>query len=103
MKLSELIKTEDIKIPETDLVITIKTELSWVDELGLGEIKNEVDRGKFLLESVIVNWNLKDDKGDDIPVSKDVLGSLPAKIIYPLSERITELIKSKQVKKKTSL
>jgi hypothetical protein len=102
MKLSELIKTEEIKIPETDLVITVKTELSWVEELEARKIEDPVEKGKYMLENIIIEWNIKDDDGKNLPVSAEALSKLPASIMFPISDRVQELVRSRHEKKKTS-
>ena len=101
MKLSDLLKTEEIKIPETDLVIKVKTELSWVEELEMQKISDPVEKGRFMLENIILEWNIKDEEGNILKVSKETLDKLPGGIIFPLSDRIKAIVECRQVKKKT--
>jgi len=49
MKLSDLFKAVKIEIPDTDLVIEIKPELSWFEQLEYAGIEDELKRSKFLL------------------------------------------------------
>lgn len=101
MKLSELIKTREIKIPGTDLVIKIKTELSWAEELEYSQTKNLAEAGKFLLSKVILEWNIMDEEEKPLPINEDVISKLPSRIIVPISEGIIDIISATQVKKKS--
>ena len=101
MKLNDLIKTTQIKVPDTDLVIEVKTELSWLEYLEYAKIEDLTKRGKFLLTKIIVSWNLEDEEGKALPITEDIVGRLPANIGIPLAEKITEIVSVEEVKKKS--
>lgn len=100
MKLSELIKTTKVKIPDTDLVIEIKTELSWFEQLECVKIEDELERGKWLIWKLVVDWNLEDDDKKSLSVTKEIIEQLPASIAVPISQKITKIAQSKILKKK---
>lgn len=102
MKLSDLIKTEEIKIPNTDLKITIKTELSWFDQMEIAKdgMKTEEDLGKILSVRLIKDWNLEDDENKKLPITKEIVERLPAYVMLPVIKRITEIADKRQEKKK---
>lgn len=101
MKFSELIKTREIKVPGTDLIIKIKTELSWIEELEYYQTKNATEAGKLLMSRIIVEWNLEDEEGKSLPINEDIISRLPMRIILPISEETTKIIGEIQEKKKS--
>jgi len=100
MKISELIKTIKVKIPKTDLVIEIKTELSWFEQLECVKIEDELERGKYLICKLIVDWNLEDEDKKPLPLTKEIIERLPASVAVPISKEITRIAKVKILKKK---
>jgi hypothetical protein len=100
MKLNDLIKTTQIKVPNTDLVIEVKTELSWLEYLEYTKIEDLTKRGKFLLTKIIVSWNLENEEGNLLPITEDIVGRLPANVGIPLAEKIAEIVSNEEVKKK---
>ena len=100
MKLSDLIKTVEIKIPDTDLVITLKTELSWFEQLESREIKGTLEKGKYLTCALLVDWNLEDDEGIPIPITKETIERLPADVLMPITKKITSIANERLEKKK---
>ncbi len=103
MKLSELVKTTELRIPgETgDTVVQLKHELSWFDQLALTEIKDEGERGKFLALKMIDAWNITDDQGVTLPVTRYILEKLPAMVMLAVINRIVEMSNETEVKKKS--
>jgi len=99
MKLSELIKTKEVKIPKTDLVIKIKTELSWFEQLECVKIEDEIERGKYLTCRLIIDWNLEDEHGNPLPITEEVIGRLPSSIAVPISKEITKIARVEILKK----
>lgn len=102
MKLSNLVKIEEIKIPNTDLVIKIKTALSWLDQLEIDKVKDldELKMGKFLACKLIVDWNLTDDEENKLPITEENVAKLPPEVALPILDKIFEIAKKKQVKKR---
>ena len=100
MKLTELIKTTKVRIPKTDLVIEIKTELSWFEQLECVKIEDELERGKYLICKLVAGWNLEDEKGKVLPIEKEIIERLPASIAVPISKEITKIAQVKILKKK---
>jgi hypothetical protein len=80
MKLSDLIKTKDIAIPNTDLVVKIKSELSWYEFLEGLKIEDSSQKGINTITKLIVSWNLTDDAGTVLPVTEETVKSLPREI-----------------------
>ena len=101
MKLSELIKTVQVKIPKTDLVIEIKTELSYFEQLESYRIKDELERGKYNTCKLVVKWNLEDEEKNPLPIGREVIEKLPRSIIFPITTEINRIIRKKILKKKT--
>ncbi len=100
MKISELIKTVEVKIPEFNVSVKIKTELSWYEWVEWTNIKDEQERGKYVTEKLIVSWDIEDEEGKPLPITKEILERLPASIILPVQLKIQEVIKETLAKKK---
>lgn len=90
MKLSDLVKTTEIKIPNTDIVVKVKTELSWFEQQECMKLEKEEDIGQYLITKLIIGWNLEDDDRKTLPIEMDIIRRLPVGIILPI---ITELMK----------
>lgn len=104
MKESELFKIVEVKIPNTDLVIKIKTEFSWFEQLECVKIKDELERAKYMLCKLIVNWNLENDEDKQpLPVTKEVIERLPSSVAVPLAHSIEKIAKIKILKKNNLL
>lgn len=99
MKLSELIKTEKVKIPGTDFVVEIRTELAWFDQLECVKINDEIARGRYLMLKLIVNWNLEGEDDQPLPVTKEIIRQLPSSVAVPIAEKITKIAQIKILKK----
>lgn len=100
MKLSELIKTVKVKIPNTDLEVEIKTEFSWCEQQETFLIKDQMELAKYMLSHLIVDWNLQDDNGVKIPITEKIVSELPEKIVSPISTEIEKIAKDNLAKKK---
>ncbi|NLD50654.1 MAG: hypothetical protein GX660_26220, partial [Clostridiaceae bacterium] len=68
MNINELQKTIEVKIPNSDLIINIKSELPWYDEIELSSIKDESEQIRFLIWKMIDSWNLVEDDGSPVPI-----------------------------------
>jgi len=103
MNINELKKTIEVKIPDSDLVINIKSELPWYDEIELSSIKKENDQIRFLMWKMIDSWNLVEDDGSPVPITKDITDKFSKKIIFPIYKEILKNLQEKHEKKKNSL
>ena len=101
MKINELIKKVQIKIPNTDLVIDIKTELSWFEQLECAKIDDLIERGKYLTWKLVVDWNLEDEAGKPLPITKETIERMPADVIIPVTEELIKIAGKKVLKKKS--
>ncbi len=99
MKITDLIKTSIIKIPDTDIEITIKTELSWFEQLEYFKIEDKLEQGKYLASKLIVNWNLEDEEKKPLAITPEIVGRLPASVGIPLAKEIMKFAEEKAVKK----
>lgn len=102
-KLTDIYKTIDVKIPNSDIVITIKDTLPWYDQMELIKFKDEIELAKFLIHKMIVDWNLYDDDNKKIAITKEVCDTFGADIVFSLYKEIQKLIDIKSEKKKTWL
>lgn len=101
MKLSDINKTIEVKIPNSDnLIIWIKTSLSWSEQLELSSIKDQIEGAKFLIWKMIADWNLVDDNGEKVEITKDIVDSFGVDIIAPLKLQIDKIVGEKNQKKK---
>jgi len=100
MKLSEITKTIEIKIPNSDLIIWIKNGLSWEEQLSIMEIKEPIEATKYLIWKMIVKWNLVEDDETPIAITSEIVNSFGLEIISPIKDAIDELVKDKKEKKK---
>ena len=101
MRIDELIKTVQIKIPETDMVVDIKTELSWFEQLECAKIEDEIERGKYLVLKLVVNWNIEDTVGKPLPITKDTIERMPTDVIIPITKEIIKIAGDNIQKKKS--
>jgi hypothetical protein len=100
MKISELIKKTVFNIPDTDIKVVLKDDVSWSEYQESLKIENLVDRGVFNLKCMIESWNLEGEKGGIAEIDIETLKSLPAKVISPLVEKVNEMAVAR-IKKKT--
>jgi len=102
MNIKEIQEYTEVKIPNSDLVIKIKHRLPWYDQMKLAEIKNDsIESAKFLIWKLIADWNLFDDDGNKIPITKEVVDEFNAGIIFPLQKEINKIMVEHKEKKKT--
>lgn len=102
MKLNDLIKIEEFKIPGSDLVVNFYEEIAWYDFVKSLKIDDEDDRGIFVMSRLIESWNLVDDKGNKLPVSEEILKKIPGKIGMILTAKANKIIDIQMQKKKIS-
>jgi len=100
MKLSELIKSVEVKIPDTDLVIEVKAEMSWFEQLDYRKIEDDTEKSKYLFSRMITKWNLVDEKDVPLPITTEIIGKLPSSVALPIIKALTELATKKDEKKK---
>ena len=100
MKLKELIKTTEVKIPDTDIVITMREDLSWIDYLETIKIKDTQERGLSVLTRMIESWNITGDDDKPIAISEDNIRKFPMKVVNELVAMANKNIKARDEKKK---
>ena len=98
IKISEVLGTREVGIPETDVVVKIR-DISWPDFMESLEIENEKDRGIFTVCKVIADWNITDDEGKKMEVNEENIKKLSAKIVMPLISIVQEVFDSQKKKK----
>jgi hypothetical protein len=91
MKLSDLIKTQELLIPDTDLKIKIKEELSWYEYLEGTKISDPSTRGIYTITCMIQAWNLTDDDGKELPINEATVKSLPKEIGQVLIDKFNDI------------
>ncbi len=101
MKLSELIKKTEFSVPGTSLKVTFKEDLSWYEYIESTKINDEIELGVFTLTCMIESWNLTDEETVMLPITVETVKKLPRATVVALTEKATELIKSKTEKKKS--
>lgn len=100
MKLSELIKTREVKAPGTDLVITIKEDLSWYEYLESLKISDETERGIYTLTRMIKDWNLTGENGEKLPITEESVKELPVPAAQAALDEANKIVLEKSEKKK---
>jgi len=101
MNKKELSKTVEVKIPDSDVIINIKSELPWYDELEMVTIKDNIERSKFLIFKIIDSWNLKEEDETPTPITKEITDKFSSNIYIPLYAAINKILKERNEKKKT--
>jgi hypothetical protein len=102
MKSNELFKKPiEIKIPDSDLIINIKSELPWYDEVEMLGIKDQTEQMRFLIWKMIDSWNLVEDDGTPTPITKELTDKFNKNVILPIYAEILKRNKDKIQKKKT--
>jgi hypothetical protein len=102
MKISDLIKIEEFKVPGSDLVVNFREEIAWYDFVKSLKIDDEDDRGIFIMCQLIDSWNLVDEKNNKLPVTEDILKRIPGKIGAILTAKANKIIDVQMQKKKIS-
>ena len=103
MKAKDLFKKPiEIKIPGSDLIINIKSELPWYDEVDMLSIKDPVEQQRFLIWKMIDSWNLTEDDGSTTPITKELTDRFTKDTVLHLYREINRLNKEKIQKKKIS-
>lgn len=100
MNFKDLIKTIGLKIPETDIVIEMKEELSWYEYQESFKIADDNERGIFVLSKMIQDWNITGDDGKPIAITTENILKLPRKVVQPLVAKANEVTAVKSEKKK---
>jgi len=100
MKLSELIKTIEVKIPGTDIVVKMREDLSWMDYLETIKIKDPQERGLSVLTRMIESWNIIGDDDKPIEISDGNIRKFPMKVVNELVAMANKNIKDRDEKKK---
>jgi hypothetical protein len=100
MKLKDIIKTIEIKIPETDIVIRMKTEISWYESQEILKVVDDNERGVLVLSMMIQEWNIEGENDKPIPITVENIKNLPGRIISPLVAKANELTAVRSEKKK---
>lgn len=100
MKLKDLIKTVEIKIPDTDIVIVMRKEIFWLEHLDGLRIENADERGVYYISRLITSWNIDDDNGKTLEISVENIKKLPAYIIQILVDQANQFIREGRKKKR---
>lgn len=100
MKLSDLVKEKEIKIPDTDFIIRIYSDWSWYDKMISIKIVDFDERSLFLMTKLIKSWNLIGDDDKILPISEEIIKRLPESIVNVLLENIKIILEEKSQKKK---
>jgi len=101
MKLSDICKISELKIPGSDMVVKIRHYLPWFDFMEVVNTKDEIEKGKMMILKSIESWNLTDDNGETLPIDLKTISELPGEIIIPITKRLNEISEEKDVKKKS--
>jgi len=101
MRLNQLIKAQEIKAPE-GVVFTIKGDLSWSEHVEMQEIPEDSERGLYSLSKMIIAWNIEGEDEKVLPINVDNIKKLPAAIIEPAMNTISEIFASHSKKKVNS-
>ena len=101
MKISDLVKVVEVKIPDTDIVIKVKEEMSWFEQIKYAGIDDSVEQGKFLLSRLITEWNLEDEKGKKLPITGEIISRLPSEVVLPIMDVVRKKAEERNAKKKS--
>lgn len=101
MKASDLIKLEEVKIPESDLVVKISGDLTWSEWLQIEAIEEPEEKGVKVFTFAIKEWNLTDDKNEPLPITEDNIRLLPASAALHILGKINKIFAGRVEKKKS--
>ena len=102
IKFSELVKTKEVKIQNTDIKIEIYLDWSWYDQMVSAKIKDNDERALFLLTKIVKSWNIVNEEDNKpLPVSEDIIKRLPDYIMKPLFDELASILDTKNQKKKS--
>lgn len=100
MKLSDLIKTETIEIPGTDISVTVRTDMPWFQFLEMCAIADPVERGIFSVKVMVQSWkNLTDDEGNLLEVNEENLRKLPITVMQHIAAKLDDFVREHTEKK----
>jgi len=92
-------KLRDIDLGDGD-IIRIPVSLSYKQVLALTSHSTEAEISKAMLIECIREWNLKDDDGNDVPVTEENIMNLKIDVIQIVTNELLPLLDNKQDKKK---
>jgi hypothetical protein len=101
MKLKDLVKIIELKIPDTDVVVKMKEELSWYEYQESFKVTDLNERGIFILSKMVQSWNIEGDDGQPLPITPDSIRDLPKKVVQPLVAKANEITSARSEKKKS--
>lgn len=98
-KLSELIGTKTVQVPNTSVEITVQTDLTWSDWLANKAIEDDEDRGVDAFQRLIQDWNIEDDDGVKLPITSENIKKLPTSVALVLLAELNKGILERSKKK----
>ena len=101
MKINELIKLKTVKVPGTDIVVKLKTDIPWFDYLESTKIKDSTERGVFTLAKMIDSWNLKNEDDSIAEISEENIKKLTSNVAMELIGQINQVFDFNSEKKKS--
>lgn len=94
VKLSELLnkqKTISVELEEGPLEITFNPAAFCAkNRENTGDYSTILEWYRFFLGICIISWDLQDDKGKPVPVSEDVLSTLPDPYVEAIFEELRQ-------------
>jgi hypothetical protein len=100
MNIKDIQQYTEVKIPNSDLVIKLKHNLPWYDQMELVKITDNIESARFLIWKLIADWNLVDDEGKKIEITKEVVDEFGSNLIMPLYAEIDKIRTEQNQKKK---
>ena len=100
-QLTDARKTFKVKLPSYPDVEVVLYDGLLTGQFGLLEkIEGDYDKGLKSLEFLMQSWSFVDEKEEPLPITIDNLKKLPAKDFTVLMNRLEELMKEDEGKKK---
>jgi len=75
-KLSELSKTKTITLPDSNIKVVVLIKRTFQSEMDVLDIESATERGYFGVMSIAKSWDLTDDDGNVLPITRENLGKL---------------------------
>ena len=89
-----------IDLGEGDFVKILKESSFEIMEKMNESNKNELEIAKIMLINFVKEWNLKDNEGNEIPVTEENILKLNIPTINVIAEEITKILSEKKILEK---
>jgi len=93
-KLSEIYKTEAVKLEISGVTLQAKKDMSWEAGQKMSGATDQIKAGQEIIVTLIKSWDLQDDDGKELPITLENLSKLPVKDVTQVMNFVTNMVKT---------